>query len=145
MKEHLNNFIIRTFDIIFSFILIILISPFFIFVVSAIYFQDPNNPFYIAKRVGKNNNLFNMLKLRTMIINADKSGVDSTAEDDKRVTVIGKKIRQYKFDEIPTVLQSDKRVGNSKLKKFRTIAAYFRLYFHLSGVIFHTWLSFQSL
>ena len=34
----------------------------------------------------------------------------------------------YQFDEIPTVLQSDKRVGTSKLKKLRTIAAYLRLF-----------------
>ena len=41
-----------------------------------------------------------MAKLRTMIINADKSGVDSTGDNDKRITKIGKYIRKYKLDEI---------------------------------------------
>lgn len=41
-----------------------------------------------------------MLKLRSMVINADKSGVDSTASDDKRITPVGAFIRRYKLDEL---------------------------------------------
>ena len=103
MSKHFNNFLIRSFDIILSFILLILISPLFICVLLIIFFQDFNNPFYIAKRVGKDNKIFNMFKLRTMIVNADKTGVDSTADDDQRITSIGNKIRKYKLDEIPQI------------------------------------------
>lgn len=42
-----------------------------------------------------------MVKLRSMIINADKNSVDSTKADDNRITGIGRFVRRYKFDEIP--------------------------------------------
>ena len=41
-----------------------------------------------------------MVKIRSMLINADKSGVDSTANDDNRITLIGKLIRKFKIDEL---------------------------------------------
>ena len=42
-----------------------------------------------------------MIKFRSMIVNASSSGVDSTAEDDNRITNIGKVVRKFKIDEIP--------------------------------------------
>ena len=62
--------------------------------------QDWHSPFYISSRVGKDGKLFSMVKLRSMIANADASGVDSTGEYDTRITPIGKVIRRYKLDEI---------------------------------------------
>ena len=44
--------------------------------------------------------MFPMVKLRTMVVNADKSGVDSTSTDDKRITFIGQTIRRFKIDEL---------------------------------------------
>ena len=41
-----------------------------------------------------------MVKLRSMIKNADKSGIDSTSSNDQRITKVGKVIRKYKLDEI---------------------------------------------
>ena len=41
-----------------------------------------------------------MVKLRTMVVDADKSGVDSTSMDDKRITFIGQTIRRFKIDEL---------------------------------------------
>lgn len=66
-----------------------------------IWFQDFKSPFYVADRVGKNGKLFKMIKFRSMIVNASSSGVDSTAEDDNRITNIGKVVRKFKIDEIP--------------------------------------------
>ena len=64
-----------------------------------VYRQDKHSPFHVASRVGKNGVMFKMLKLRSMSVNADKSGVDSTSVDDIRITPIGHKIRRYKLDE----------------------------------------------
>jgi lipopolysaccharide/colanic/teichoic acid biosynthesis glycosyltransferase len=50
--------------------------------------------------VGKGEKLFNMVKLRSMVKNADKSGVDSTSANDMRITRVGHLIRKYKLDEI---------------------------------------------
>jgi len=66
-----------------------------------IWLQDFKSPFYVAHRVGKFGKLFKMIKFRSMIINASSSGVDSTADDDKRITNIGKVVRKFKIDEIP--------------------------------------------
>ena len=90
----------RSFDLIFSFLGIAIISPIIIFACLGIYLQDNNSPLYIAKRVGKNNRPFNMIKLRSMIVNAEKSKVDSTSCNDPRITKIGKFIRKFKLDEL---------------------------------------------
>ena len=42
-----------------------------------------------------------MIKIRTMIVNADLNGVDSTSSNDPRITRIGSLIRKYKIDELP--------------------------------------------
>ena len=46
-----------------------------------------------------------MVKIRSMIINADKTGVDSTSSDDMRITSVGKVIRKLKLDESVTALE----------------------------------------
>jgi lipopolysaccharide/colanic/teichoic acid biosynthesis glycosyltransferase len=90
----------RIFDFILAFIGLILSSPILLPVIFLVWIQDWHSPFYIAPRVGKGEKPFKMLKLRSMIVNADKSGVDSTSSDDKRITGLGKFIRKYKLDEL---------------------------------------------
>jgi lipopolysaccharide/colanic/teichoic acid biosynthesis glycosyltransferase len=90
----------RVFDFILAFIGLILSSPILLPVMFLVWIQDWHSPFYIAPRVGKGEKSFKMLKLRSMIINADKSGVDSTSSNDKRITGVGKLIRKYKLDEL---------------------------------------------
>ena len=66
----------------------------------AVFLQDFHSPFYVAKRIGKDEKPFNMIKLRSMIINADQTGVASTSNDDKRITKVGHLIRRFKLDEL---------------------------------------------
>ena len=101
---NINDFIIRISDIILSSIGILILSPLIIIFTFLIYIQDFHNPFYIAYRVGLKGKKFQMFKLRSMIINADKNGVDSTSSDDHRITKIGLLIRKYKIDEIPQLI-----------------------------------------
>ncbi len=89
----------RIFDLIFSCFGILIILPIIIFASLGIYLQDKSTPLYIANRVGKNNRNFRMIKLRSMILNADKNEVDSTSSNDPRITRIGKFIRKFKLDE----------------------------------------------
>jgi len=89
----------RFFDIVFSFFGLVALSPMLIIFSYLIYRQDKESPFYIAPRVGRNNIIFKMIKLRSMVRNADKSGVDSTSARDSRITPLGYKIRRYKLDE----------------------------------------------
>jgi lipopolysaccharide/colanic/teichoic acid biosynthesis glycosyltransferase len=62
--------------------------------------NDKKSPFYIPPRVGKKGTIFYMIKLRSMVVNADKAGIDSTSNNDLRITPIGQKIRKYKLDEL---------------------------------------------
>ena len=94
----------RTFDIIFSILLLIIFAIPLIFISMLIWLQDFNSPFYLAPRVSKGGGKFTMIKLRTMINNADKSKVDSTTSDDARITKIGKLVRKFKFDELAQLI-----------------------------------------
>jgi len=89
----------RFFDIFFSMLGLMLISPVLLIFMLLIYLQDKGSPIYIAERVGKNKKIFNMIKLRSMYINSDKKGVSSTSNNDSRITKVGHVIRKYKLDE----------------------------------------------
>ena len=75
------------------------LSPLLIPVMILVWLQDFHSPFYVAPRVGKDGRLFNMVKLRSMIAGADRTGVDSTSADDSRITSVGRFIRKFKLDE----------------------------------------------
>ena len=94
----------RFIDIIASFFGILILSPILLTSMFLIWKEDKSSPFYIAPRVGKNEKQFNMIKLRSMVKNADKSGVDSTSSSDKRITSTGKFIRKFKLDELTQLI-----------------------------------------
>ena len=89
----------RVFDVLCSSVGLLVLSPPIWFFMLLIWLQDFKNPLYIAPRVGRNGRPFRMIKLRSMVANADKTGVDSTTSDDKRITWVGHIIRRYKLDE----------------------------------------------
>jgi len=89
----------RLFDVLVSLLGLVALSPVLLVFMFLVWRQDYHSPFYIAPRVGKNGYSFNMVKLRTMDVNADKSGVDSTSATDTRITTVGHLIRKYKLDE----------------------------------------------
>ncbi len=66
----------------------------------AVWLQDFHSPLYIASRVARGGGTFRMVKLRSMRVLADKTGVMSTAGDDPRITIIGKLVRKLKLDEL---------------------------------------------
>ena len=94
----------RLSDIIISSIVLILTSPVLIVFSLLIFLQDFRSPFYVSYRTGKNEKPFKMIKIRSMVINADKSGVDSTSAGDSRITSLGKIIRKYKIDELAQLI-----------------------------------------
>lgn len=90
----------RVFDFLASGVGLVLASPVLLPVMFLVWRQDGHSPFYVAMRVGQNDQPFRMVKLRSMVINADKSGVDSTGANDNRITAVGQFIRRYKLDEL---------------------------------------------
>ncbi len=77
-----------------------MLSPLLLVLGIAIWLQDFRSPLYRANRVGRGGSMFKMVKLRSMTIGADRSGVDSTAADDHRITAVGRFLRRYKLDEL---------------------------------------------
>ena len=90
----------RIFDLLASAAGLVLASPVLLPVMFLVWRQDKHSPFYVAPRVGRGGGEFKMVKLRSMVINADKSGVDSTSANDRRITPVGHFIRRYKLDEL---------------------------------------------
>jgi lipopolysaccharide/colanic/teichoic acid biosynthesis glycosyltransferase len=94
----------RTADLILASLALILLSPVVAVIAMLIRREDGGAVFYRALRVGRLGVPFRMYKFRTMVVNADRLGGPSTAGDDPRVTRIGQRIRHYKLDEIPQLL-----------------------------------------
>ena len=90
----------RIFDILVSFFILFLSSPFLLAALLLVWLEDFHNPIYAAKRVGINGTNFTMYKIRSMSINAEKSGVSSTSNNDSRITRVGFFIRKFKLDEL---------------------------------------------
>lgn len=90
----------RILDFTASLFGLLVLSPILIVVIVLVWMQDYKTPFYIAPRVGKDEKQFNMVKLRSMIVNSDNSGPDSTSANDIRITPVGHFIRKFKLDEL---------------------------------------------
>ena len=102
----------RLFDIFISLLLLILLLP--IFIVVAFFIKIEGGPvFYSQVRIGKNGELFNIYKFRSMVINASELGGYSTGKNDNRITTIGKFIRKTSIDELPQLINVIK--GNMSL------------------------------
>jgi lipopolysaccharide/colanic/teichoic acid biosynthesis glycosyltransferase len=100
MKRATYLFLKRIMDLLLSILGLLLTSPILLPVMFLVWRQDKHSPFYVAERVGKDFKPFKMVKLRSMIKNADTTGVDSTSVNDMRITPIGQLIRKYKLDEL---------------------------------------------
>jgi lipopolysaccharide/colanic/teichoic acid biosynthesis glycosyltransferase len=111
MKQINTDFLlIRFFDILFSFLGLIILTPFFIIIALLILLTSKGNVFYTQKRVGKQNIDFMLYKFRTMCVNADLSSLLTVGEKDTRITKMGTLLRRYKLDELPqlfNVLKGD--------------------------------------
>lgn len=117
----------RLLDIVASAGGLLFFSPVLWVFMGLIWFQDRSFPFYIAERVGKNGRPFRMVKLRSMIVGADRTGVDSTAAEDTRITWVGRIIRKYKLDELSqlwNVLRGDMSLVGPRPNVPREVATY---------------------
>lgn len=94
----------RIFDIVVGVILLILLAiP--MLVIAVMIKMDSKGPvFYRQERVTRYGKKFRIHKFRTMVNNADQIGSAVTVGDDSRITKVGAKIRDYRLDELPQVL-----------------------------------------
>lgn len=103
-----KKFIKRLLDVVTALIAMPFVLLVIIVFAPIIYFTDKGPAFYNAERIGKNGKPFKMYKLRSMYVNAPdirlSDGSTYNAEDDPRVTPIGRFIRKTSLDELPQVI-----------------------------------------
>ena len=103
----------RTFDILVSFVLLVLLSPLFALIALLVQLEDGGPVFFAQIRVGKFGREFKMYKIRSMCLDAEqrlkelldknhhREGVTFKIKDDPRITRVGKWLRKFSFDELP--------------------------------------------
>lgn len=94
----------RIFDVVFSLFGLTVLFPALLILAILIKREDGVPVFYRGVRVGRYGKLFKIFKFRTMVVNAEKIGGSSTADDDPRITKIGKFMRKHKLDELPQLI-----------------------------------------
>jgi len=94
----------RSFDIFFSVIGLILLSPVFLIMAIWIKCDSYGLVFYRQVRVGKNGKNFLLYKFRSMRVGSDKKGLLTVGERDPRITRSGRFIRKFKLDEFPQLI-----------------------------------------
>ncbi|MFA8451143.1 MAG: sugar transferase [Bacteroidales bacterium] len=108
----------RVFDIAFSLIFLVALSPILLLISIIICAESPGSPIYISKRVGQGFNIFSFYKFRSMYVNAEKNlfllqnknrykdeeKSFVKLDNDPRVTKIGRILRRTSFDELPQLV-----------------------------------------
>lgn len=100
LKNMLNRIVKRTFDVVFSSVVLIFSPLVFIPVAIAIKMSSPGPVFFRQKRTGYKGRDFNCYKFRTMKVNVDADKAQAT-KDDPRKTRIGEILRHTSIDELP--------------------------------------------
>ena len=95
---------IRILDFLFSFLGLILLSPFFLLIALFIKLISIGPVLYKQSRIGLNGAEFNVFKFRSMRVDSDKLGLITVGGRDPRVTSIGYYLRKYKLDELPQLI-----------------------------------------
>ncbi len=94
----------RAFDIFFSILLLLTLLPLLIVTGIFIYLNDRGPIFFSQTRTGLRGKEFNILKFRTMKINAESSGPQWAKKNDSRITFLGKYLRLFRIDELPQLI-----------------------------------------
>jgi len=96
------KFFKRLFDVILSFLALIVLLPFLLILTVIGAFAMHGNPFFVQKRPGKNEKIFELIKFRTMSNLKDENG--DLLPDEKRLNTYGKWLRSTSLDELPELI-----------------------------------------
>lgn len=121
----------RVFDILISAIGIIINLPIMILTGIAIKLCDRGPVFYKQNRVTKGGKIFNVLKFRSMVVDAEKDGAKKAEDNDGRITPIGKIIRPLRIDELPqlfNILLGDMSIVGPRPERIENVYEYVQMY-----------------
>jgi lipopolysaccharide/colanic/teichoic acid biosynthesis glycosyltransferase len=99
-----HKILIRFFDVLFSLLGLIILSPVFFVIAICISIDSGGGIFYRQSRVGKGNKDFRLFKFRTMKIGSEQKGLLTVGDKDSRITQVGFFLRKHKLDELPQLL-----------------------------------------
>lgn len=91
----------RTVDWAASLLALLFLAPVFLLIGIMVKFSSQGPVFYLQERIGRYGRPFKIIKFRTMIQNAEKSGPQLSKDDDPRITRVGKFLRKSRLDELP--------------------------------------------
>jgi lipopolysaccharide/colanic/teichoic acid biosynthesis glycosyltransferase len=94
----------RLLDLILAGTALAALSPLLAAIAWLVKREDGGPILYSGRRVGQRGRPFRMHKFRTMVVNADRLGGSSTADDDPRMTRVGLRLRKHKLDELPQLI-----------------------------------------
>ena len=117
----------RCFDLLAAGAGLLLLSPLLIVIAGAVKVFDGGPVFYRSQRVGWGGKLFSIYKFRSMVQGADKIGGGLTMQQDRRVTRVGRVLRNYKLDELPqlmNVVKGDMGLVGARPEDPRYVAHY---------------------
>lgn len=103
-KRKISLLFKRVFDIIGSIIMLVIFSPIMIILSIAIVLDSKGGVFFRQERITQYGRKFYIHKFRTMVANAENLGSQVTVSNDMRVTKVGAKIRKYRLDELPQLI-----------------------------------------
>jgi exopolysaccharide biosynthesis polyprenyl glycosylphosphotransferase len=96
-----QRFAKRGFDIIFSLLVLIFGLPLYLVIAAMVKIGSKGPIFFFQERIGLNGKPFDIVKFRSMRVNAEDAGPQLSSEDDPRITPTGKFLRKTRLDEFP--------------------------------------------
>lgn len=112
-QNHFYLIMVRFFEILFSIVGLLIGVVLFPLILIGNLLGNRGKLFYTQERVGKNGMVFNIVKFRTMVKNAEKEGAVFATTNDSRITPFGKILRKSRMDELPqfiNILKGDMAV-----------------------------------
>ncbi|MDD3220895.1 MAG: sugar transferase [Clostridia bacterium] len=103
-KKRLSLCLKRLMDVVLSALLLIILAPVMVALAVAVRMDSPGPALFRQVRVTQYGRQFRIFKFRTMVNHADKMGTQVTASGDARITPLGKKMRGYRLDELPQLI-----------------------------------------
>ena len=94
----------RLLDIAASLIMLLVLAPMLLLVAIAVKIDSPGPVFYRQRRVGINGKIFEVIKFRSMVSDAEKNGARWADKNDSRITKLGRLLRNTRIDEIPQAI-----------------------------------------
>jgi len=93
----------HSFDIIVALVALVLALPFMLLTAIAVWLETGGPVLFRQERVGLRGRTFEILKFRSMFLNAEEGGPVWAAQDDNRITKVGRFIRKFRLDELPQI------------------------------------------